>query len=80
EVAVCLEKEDKLNFVTLVDEYNKVLTDVRSDTQTVGVTYNHCVDQEKVKSILLASNEAELKELREKNKGNRAEWEMIIAK
>ncbi|KAH9296513.1 hypothetical protein KI387_040101, partial [Taxus chinensis] len=79
EVAAHLEKEDKLKVIMLVAEYNKVLTDVRAAAQIMGVTYDHCVNQEKVTSILLASDEAKLKDFREKNKGNRAEQERIIA-
>ncbi|KAH9298305.1 hypothetical protein KI387_029987, partial [Taxus chinensis] len=68
EVAARLEKEDKFKFVTLVAEYNKVLVDVKIATQTMGVTYDHCADQDKVTSMVLSSNEAELKDFREKNK------------
>ncbi|KAH9326756.1 hypothetical protein KI387_006934, partial [Taxus chinensis] len=49
-------------------------------TQTAGVSYDHCVDQDKVTSMLLASDEAEVKDFREKNKGNRDEREKILAK
>ncbi|KAH9298141.1 hypothetical protein KI387_029823, partial [Taxus chinensis] len=79
EVVVCLEKEDKLKVIALMAKYNKVLTDVRIAAQTMGVAYDHCVDQDKVTSILLTSNETELKEFREKNKGNRVKRERIIS-
>ncbi|KAH9296517.1 hypothetical protein KI387_040105, partial [Taxus chinensis] len=73
DVAACLEQEDKLKVIMLIAEYNKVLADVKIAAQTTGVTYDHCADQDKVTSMLLASDEAELKDFREKNKGNRAE-------
>lgn len=60
EVATCMEKEDNLKVIAIVAEYNKVLADVRTTTQTAGVAYDHCIDQDKVTSILLASNEVEL--------------------
>ncbi|KAH9331913.1 hypothetical protein KI387_004021, partial [Taxus chinensis] len=73
DVAVqCLEQEDKLKFIVLIAEYNKVYPDVKIATQTTGVAYNHCADQDKVTSMLLSSDEAELKDFREKNKGNRS--------
>ncbi|KAH9324491.1 hypothetical protein KI387_004669, partial [Taxus chinensis] len=65
--------------VALMAEYNKVLADIRVAAQTMGVAYDHYMDQDKVKIILLASDEVELKDFREKNKGNRAEQERIIA-
>ncbi|KAH9327020.1 hypothetical protein KI387_007198, partial [Taxus chinensis] len=72
--------EDKLKVITLVAEYNKVLADVKVAAQTTGVAYDHCMDQDKVTSMLLANDEAELKDFREKNKGNRVEQEKILAK
>ncbi|KAH9321535.1 hypothetical protein KI387_016174, partial [Taxus chinensis] len=65
--------------VTLVDEYNKVLADVRTTTQIAGVAYDRYADQDKVTRILIANEKVEMKEFRENNKGNRAERERIIA-
>ncbi|KAH9331749.1 hypothetical protein KI387_003857, partial [Taxus chinensis] len=72
DVAARLEQEDKLKFIVLIDEYNKVLADVKIATQTTGAAYDHCADQDKVTSMLLASDEVEVKDFKEKNKGNRA--------
>ncbi|KAH9307541.1 hypothetical protein KI387_035452, partial [Taxus chinensis] len=71
---------DKLKVITLIAEYNRVLADVRVAAETTRVTYDHCVDQDKVTGMLLADNEANLKDFREKNKGNRSERENILAK
>ncbi|KAH9306992.1 hypothetical protein KI387_011396, partial [Taxus chinensis] len=72
EAATRLEKEDKLKVIVLIVEYNKVLADIKISTETTTVAYDYCTDQDKVISMMLASDEAELKGFREKNKGNRA--------
>ncbi|KAH9295867.1 hypothetical protein KI387_039455 [Taxus chinensis] len=79
EVAAHLEKEEKLKVVAIISKYNKVLADVKIATHTVEATYDSCTDRDKVASILVTTHEVELKEFQEKNKGNRAEWERILA-
>ncbi|KAH9320968.1 hypothetical protein KI387_015607, partial [Taxus chinensis] len=74
-----LEKEDKLKVVAIMAEYNKVLADVKIVAHTAEAAYDNCADRDKVVSILVANYEAELKEFQENNKGNRAEWDRILA-
>ncbi|KAH9328390.1 hypothetical protein KI387_000498, partial [Taxus chinensis] len=65
--------------VAIMAEYNKVLADVKIAAHTIEATYDNCADRDKVESILVANYEAELKEFQEKNKGNIAEWDRILA-
>ncbi|KAH9313479.1 hypothetical protein KI387_044598, partial [Taxus chinensis] len=80
EIAACMEKEEKLKVVAIISENNKVFADVKIATDTTEAAYDSCVDRDKVASILVANHEVDLKEFQEKNKGNRAEWERILAK
>ncbi|KAH9310117.1 hypothetical protein KI387_038028, partial [Taxus chinensis] len=80
EVAARLKKEDRLRVVALIAEYSKVLAEVKVTTQSVEATYDTCTDRDKVASTLVTTHEAKLKEFQEKNKGNRAERDKVLAK
>ncbi|KAH9308550.1 hypothetical protein KI387_036461, partial [Taxus chinensis] len=49
-------------------------------THTVEAAYDNCTDRDKVVSILVSNYEVELKEFQEKNKGNNAKRDRILAK
>lgn len=71
EVAACLKNEDKLKFIALIAEYSKVLVDVKIASWTAKAVYKNYTNRDKVASIRVTNNEAELKEFQEKNNGNR---------
>ncbi|KAH9325444.1 hypothetical protein KI387_005622, partial [Taxus chinensis] len=79
EVAVHIEKEEKLKVIGIISKYNKFLFDVKITTHTVEATYDNYTDRDKEVSILVTTHEVELKEFQEKNKGHRVEWERILA-
>ncbi|KAH9292942.1 hypothetical protein KI387_041873, partial [Taxus chinensis] len=74
-----LKKEDKLKVVAIMVEYSKVLADVNIVAHNIVDTYDNCADKDKVASILVANFEADLKDFQEKNKGNRADGDRILA-
>lgn len=58
---MCLEKEDKLKFLALIEKYNKVLSDVNISSRNAVAAYKNYVDRDKVASMLVTSDEMELK-------------------
>ncbi|KAH9294146.1 hypothetical protein KI387_040637, partial [Taxus chinensis] len=69
-----------LRVVALIAEYSKVLAEVKVTAQSAEATYDTCTDRDKVASTLVTTLEVELKEFQEKNKGNRAERDKVLAK
>ncbi|KAH9297521.1 hypothetical protein KI387_029203, partial [Taxus chinensis] len=80
EVAARLKEEDRLKVIALISEYSKVLTDGKIASQSTKAAYDTCVDRDKVASSLVTKIKVELKEFQEKNKGNRAERDKVLAK